>query len=107
MILTVLIKTGIPHAAMPERVPRINSVNVGTQGFTVIGHASVLLHVSSWPSIYVLLIICLVGYQRWKGCKCKAVGKQKVCRLDKFNCPCVKAGRECDPELCRNCCSAA
>ncbi|KAF8588187.1 hypothetical protein K439DRAFT_1630029 [Ramaria rubella] len=38
--------------------------------------------------------------RRPKGCRCKHSGR-KMCRTVK--CPCWKAGRECDPELCRKC----
>ncbi|KIJ51892.1 hypothetical protein M422DRAFT_118115, partial [Sphaerobolus stellatus SS14] len=42
----------------------------------------------------------LTCVRRPKGCRCKNSGR-KMCRTPK--CPCFKAGRECDPELCLKC----
>lgn len=43
------------------------------------------------------------GRRRHKGCRCyePASGKDRVCGTDR--CPCFKAGRECDPDLCGSC----
>ncbi|KAA1477773.1 SET domain-containing protein [Dentipellis sp. KUC8613] len=39
--------------------------------------------------------------RRHKGCNCTMVKREKLCRTKK--CPCYRAGRECDPELCLPC----
>lgn len=41
-----------------------------------------------------------LGHRRPKGCRCKPING-KYCRT--LKCPCFKAGRECDPELCNKC----
>ena len=64
-----------------------------------------------WTDLYVFLCVLLrlstgsipfdtTGQRRPKGCRCKNSGR-KMCRTTK--CPCFRAGRECDPELCRKC----
>ncbi|TFY52764.1 hypothetical protein EVG20_g10413 [Dentipellis fragilis] len=39
--------------------------------------------------------------RRHRGCKCTVIKHEKLCRTKK--CPCYRAGRECDPELCLPC----
>ncbi|KAH8116066.1 hypothetical protein DFH11DRAFT_1583984 [Phellopilus nigrolimitatus] len=46
--------------------------------------------------------------QRWKGCRCRATSSKGACKpyfigSRVVSCPCVRADRECDPELCKSC----
>lgn len=52
---------------------------------------------------FVFRMFFLSGPRRWKGCRCYSGGRggRGVCRTD--ICPCWKARRECDPEVCGRC----
>jgi hypothetical protein len=54
------------------------------------------IHELCWNSIWWL------GPLLWKGCDCQPVHNSRN-RACSYDCPCVIAGRECDPEMCRKC----
>ena len=48
-------------------------------------------------SLFKTLNLSLSGHRRRKGCQCKKTNCQKA------SCPCFRANRECDPEICTVC----
>jgi hypothetical protein len=46
-------------------------------------------------------LIMMVGVRRWKGCHCSQGKVDGICGTEK--CPCRRANRECDPDLCVKC----
>lgn len=54
------------------------------------------------PSVLpAMSLIMVVGARRWKGCHCAQGKIDRICGTER--CPCRKANRECDPELCVKC----
>lgn len=77
-----------------------------TVSVTVIVPLNVSLSGSALPFIQSMLIVrfSFQGERRYRGCDCvshRRASKYQVCDSDR--CPCVRAGRECDPELCVPC----
>jgi hypothetical protein len=46
-------------------------------------------------------LIMMLGARRWKGCHCSQRKIDGICGTER--CPCRRANRECDPDLCVKC----
>lgn len=65
-------------------------------------HSSSRSHLPSINSFFFFASI-LTGVRRYRGCRCKVYNKNKYLLCNQEKCPCHKAGRECDPEVCISC----
>lgn len=95
-------------ASAPRYVnTRVNAILQLTVGAAAKGYIAIAIAAVSWPVCFCIflcqptsLLFCTTGHRRPKGCRCKNSGR-KLCRTTR--CPCFRAGRECDPELCQKC----
>ena len=66
-------------------------------------HVPTLVSIQTLSS-YIFKLEC-IGFRRPEGCKCKPRRKFENRTCESTKCPCLRAGKECDPELCTSCCA--